>query len=264
VRRAALTAVLALTAGALAACGGSATPANLVSVSNGGCGAGWHPAGPGWHTFLIYNGAAEGGEVDLIDPANGAIYAEVNGLGPGTTSPMSLDVGSGSYAFRCLFDDYDPLDEQTFLVNTINQIEESKYWASTAIVITYDDSDGWYDHQASPIVNGSDTAADEAICTSVAAKLGDTPDRCGFGPRLPLVVISPYTRDNYVSNNLTDQASVTKFIEDNWLGGRQIPNGSYDAISGRLDAPGGVLDFHTRPHFRPLILNPTTGEVVSG
>jgi iron uptake system component EfeO len=116
VRRAALTAVLALTAGALAACGGSATPANLVSVSNGGCGAGWHPAGPGWHTFLIYNGAAEGGEVDLIDPANGAIYAEVNGLGPGTTSPMSLDVGSGSYAFRCLFDDYDPMTGPTVVV----------------------------------------------------------------------------------------------------------------------------------------------------
>jgi iron uptake system component EfeO len=116
VRRAALTAVLALTAGVLAACGGSATPANLVSVSNGGCGVGWNPAGPGWHTFQIYNGAAEGGEVDLIDPANGAIYAEVNGLGPGTTSPMSLDVGSGSYAFRCLFDDYDPMTGPTVVV----------------------------------------------------------------------------------------------------------------------------------------------------
>jgi iron uptake system component EfeO len=116
VRRAALTAVLALTAGVLAACGGSATPANLVSVSNGGCGVGWHLAGPGWHTFQIYNGAAEGGEVDLIDPANGAVYAEVNGLGPGTTSPMSLDVGSGSYAFRCLFDDYDPMTGPTVVV----------------------------------------------------------------------------------------------------------------------------------------------------
>ncbi len=42
----------------------------------------------------------------------------------------------------------DPLDEQKFLVNTINSIEESKYWASTAIVITYDDSDGWYDSVA--------------------------------------------------------------------------------------------------------------------
>ena len=55
----------------------------------------------------------------------------------------------------------DPLDEQNFLVNTINQIEESKYWSSTAIVITYDDSDGWYDHQASKIVNGSNTSADD-------------------------------------------------------------------------------------------------------
>jgi len=157
----------------------------------------------------------------------------------------------------------DPLDEQNFLVNTINQIEESKYWASTAIIITYDDSDGWYDHQVSPIVNGSDTAADEAICNTVAQKLGDTPDRCGFGPRLPLVVISPYTRSNYVSSNLTDQASVTAFIEDNWLHGEQIGNGSYDAISGSLDAPGGVLDFHTRPHLAPVILNPTTGEIVN-
>ncbi len=80
----------------------------------------------------------------------------------------------------------DPLDEQNFLVNTINQIEKSKYWSTTAIVVTYDDSDGWYDHQASPIVNGSHTAADAAICTAAPITLGDTPDRCGSGPRLPL------------------------------------------------------------------------------
>jgi phospholipase C len=40
-----------------------------------------------------------------------------------------------------------PIDEQTFLVNTINQIQKSRDWRSTAIVVTYDDSDGWYDHQ---------------------------------------------------------------------------------------------------------------------
>ena len=157
----------------------------------------------------------------------------------------------------------DPLDEQTFLVKTINQIEQSKYWASTAIVITYDDSDGWYDHQVSPIVNGSDTSADAAICTPVPVKLGGYSYRCGYGPRLPLVVISPYTKANSVSDNLTDQASVTKFIEDNWLGGQRLGSGSFDAISGSLDAPGGVLDFYTRPQFRPVILNPTTGEVVN-
>jgi iron uptake system component EfeO len=117
VRRAALTAVLALSAGWLAACSGSSgPPANLISVSNGGCGGNWHVAAPGWYTFQIYDAAAEGGEVDLVNPANGAIYAEVNGLGPGTSSPMQLDVGSGSYAFRCLFDDYDPMTGPTVVV----------------------------------------------------------------------------------------------------------------------------------------------------
>ena len=158
----------------------------------------------------------------------------------------------------------DPLDEQNFLVNTINQIEESKYWASTAIVVTYDDSDGWYDHQPSKIVNGSDTSADTALCSTAAITLGTLPDRCGYGPRLPLLVISPWTRDNYVSNNLTDQSSVVKFIEDNWLRGERIGQGSYDATAGSLDAPGGVLDFFTLPHFKRLILNPATGAVVRG
>lgn len=116
VRHAALTAALAISAGVLTACGGTAPPANLISVSNGGCGTSWHLAGPGWYTFQVYNAAGEGGEVDLVNPANGAIYAEVQGLGPGTTSPMRLDVGSGSYAFRCLFDDYDPMTGPTVVV----------------------------------------------------------------------------------------------------------------------------------------------------
>jgi phospholipase C len=158
----------------------------------------------------------------------------------------------------------DPLDEQTFLVNTINQIEKSRVWPSTAIVITYDDSDGWYDHQAPTIINGSsDAATDTAMCTAVAVTVGTYNDRCGFSQRLPMVVISPWTRENYVSHNLTNTASVVKFIEDNWLHGERIP-GSFDATSGSLDASGGLLDFNVRPHFQPVILNPTTGAVVSG
>jgi phospholipase C len=158
----------------------------------------------------------------------------------------------------------DPLDEQTFLVNTINQIEQSPYWRSTAIVVTYDDSDGWYDHQPPVIVNGSNTSADTAICSSAPMTLGSYPDRCGYSQRLPLLVISPWTRQNYVSNKLTNTSSVVKFIEDNWLRGTRLGNGSYDAISGSLDGRGGVLDFSTRPHFRPVILNPATGEVAGG
>ena len=157
----------------------------------------------------------------------------------------------------------DPIDEQHFLVNTVNQIEQSKYWKSTAIVITYDDSDGWYDHQNSPRVNGSNTTDDAAVCTSAPVRIGDTPVRCGYGPRLPLLVISPYTQENYVSHNVTDQSSVVKFIEDNWLGGQSTGPGSFTNVAGSLDARGGVLDFWARPHFRPVILNPDTGELAS-
>jgi phospholipase C len=156
----------------------------------------------------------------------------------------------------------DPLDEQRWLVTTINQIEESPDWPSTAIVVTYDDSDGWYDQQAPTIVNGSDDPSlDTPMCMNVAITLGTRNDRCGFGARLPMLVISPWTRDNYVSHNLTDTDSVIRFIEDNWLKGERIPD-SYDAISGSLDAPNGLLDFKVRPNDTPLILNPTTGEIV--
>ena len=159
----------------------------------------------------------------------------------------------------------DPLDEQTFVVNTVNAIEQSKFWPSTAIVITYDDSDGWYDHVAPQVLNGSNdtTVGDTTLCSSVAVTLGTRNDRCGLGMRMPFIVISPWTRQNFVSHTLINQASVVNFIEDNWLGGQRLGGGSFDAISGSLDGPRGLLDFHQFPHFTPVILDPTTGEVVS-
>jgi phospholipase C len=160
----------------------------------------------------------------------------------------------------------DPLDEQTFLVNTINRIEASKDWSTTAIFITYDDSDGWYDHQMAPTITGSqDPVNDASPCSTVTAWIAvGEGDRCGYGPRLPLVVVSPYAPENYVSHNLTDQSSIIKFIEQNWLRGEEIGNGSFDTIAGSLDAPGGVLDFSQKPHKTKLILDPTTGAVISG
>jgi iron uptake system component EfeO len=115
VRRAALTVAVAMSAGLLAACSSSAPPANLISVSNAGCGSSWH-AGPGWYTFQIYNAAAEAAEVDLVSPVSGAVYAEVETIGPSTSSPMRLDLGSGSYAFRCLFADFDPITGPTTVI----------------------------------------------------------------------------------------------------------------------------------------------------
>jgi phospholipase C len=155
----------------------------------------------------------------------------------------------------------DPLDEQKFVVNTVNKIEESKYWSSTAIVITYDDSDGWYDHQAPTLLNGSDNSSiDTAMCEATAVTVGSGSGRCGYSQRLPMIVISPYTQQNYVSNSKTDTTSVVNFIENNWLGGERIP-GSFDATSGSLAGAKGLLDFSVTPHDTPVILNPATGAV---
>ena len=154
----------------------------------------------------------------------------------------------------------DPLDEQTFLVETINALEKTKQWKSMAIVIAFDDSDGDYDHQFSPIVNGSSSAVDAlngtGICGSGVPSLGKAQSRCGYGPRLPLLIISPFARRNFVDHTITDQTSITRFIEDNWSLGR-LPAGSFDAIAGPLT---NMFDFTGHPRTKRLFLDPDTGQ----
>jgi phospholipase C len=155
----------------------------------------------------------------------------------------------------------DPLDEQKFVVDTINQIEQAPDWANTAIVVTYDDSDGWYDHQLGPIIRQSQDVND-ALSGPGKCGSGATPpaqnDRCGVGPRLPLLVISPWARQNFVDNTFTEQASVTKFIENNWSLGR-IGGGSADTTAGSLD---DMFDFNAKdPRAPAIIMNDVTGEI---
>jgi phospholipase C len=158
-------------------------------------------------------------------------------------------------------DNSDPLDEQHWLVSTINRLERLPTWRSTAIVIAWDDSDGWYDHVMPPIVSQSNDPAEDALtgpghCGTAAP--GAYQDRCGYGPRLPLLVVSPWARRNSIDSQITDQTSIIRFVEDNWSLGR-IGNQSFDAKAGPLD---GMFAFNGRPHTQRLILNPITGEVV--
>jgi len=164
----------------------------------------------------------------------------------------------------------DPLDEQTFLVNTINLLESLPTWSSTAVVIMYDDSDGWYDHQMGPIVNQSLSPQDALTAVGAcgdgtnSALPGPDPStnahaqgRCGYGPRLPLIVVSPWARENFVDHTVTDQSSIIHFIEDNWLEGQRLPGGSFDSISNSIEQ---MFNFdHFRWEDGSLILDPGTG-----
>jgi phospholipase C len=155
----------------------------------------------------------------------------------------------------------DPLDEQTFLVGTINHLERLHSWKNTAVVIAYDDSDGWYDHQMGPITTQSQTPLDAltgtGTCGSNTAKVPSSQQaRCGVGPRQPLLVISPYAKRNYVDGTFTDQSSIVRFIEDNWLSSQRVSGGSADAWAGTLD---NMFEFHSHGNDR-LFLKPSTGE----
>jgi phospholipase C len=154
----------------------------------------------------------------------------------------------------------DPLDEQQFLVEMINRLQHTEYWPSTAVIIAYDDSDGWYDHQMSPIVNQSNDPAVDALlgndCGTNASRMaGGYLDRCGYGPRQPLLVISPYAKPNFVDHSVTDQTSILRFIEDHWALGR-IGNGSLDEKAGSL------LNMFSFGHGMAdrLFLDPATGK----
>ena len=156
--------------------------------------------------------------------------------------------------------DSDPADEQNFVVNTVNRLQNLPEWNNTAIIITYDDSGGWYDHVMPPIVSQSSDPKSDSLLGNVGlcghAPNGGYQDRCGYGPRLPLLIISPYAKINFIDHGIADQSSILRFIEDNWALGR-IGNQSFDSKAGSLM---NLFDFTATGH-RPdkLFLNPSTG-----
>jgi phospholipase C len=186
------------------------------------------------------------------------------------------------YAYNGHPGNSDPISEQYWITQVVNAVMQSNYWVSggVAIIIAYDDSDGWYDHVTGPIVSPSnvngttlpsaltsdgysppgasvdDNLAGVGNCGTPNA--GAQPARCGHGPRLPLVVISPYANFNYVDHTLTNQASIINFIEANWslgyIDGPTAPaNGqaSFDRLSGSLN---GLFNFNNPPNTTPVLL----------
>ncbi|MEH7415782.1 alkaline phosphatase family protein [Neobacillus drentensis] len=119
---------------------------------------------------------------------------------------------------------------EEFTVNTINKIMSSPYWKDTAIIVTYDEGGGFFDHIAPPTV---------------------TPNADGLqgdGPRIPAMVISPYAKENYVSHVQYDHASVLKFLE--WNYGLSALNSKDANANNILD----LFDFE-HPNFLPYMFN---------
>jgi phospholipase C len=87
------------------------------------------------------------------------------------------------------------------VAHLVNTIAASKYWSQSAIVIAWDDSEGDYDHVAPPL-------------REIGPGVGNVPeDFISNGPRVPLIVISPFAKTNHVGHGFGDQTSVVKLID---------------------------------------------------
>jgi phospholipase C len=204
------------------------------------------------------NGDAGNHQYDLHD-----FYDAINnGNFPAVSFLKGIGIQDGHAGYSS------PLDEQQFVVQVINFLQNRPEWANTAVVIAYDDSDGWYDHVVPPIVNQSTTSSDALTGTGACgdgttALPGVLPGtthaqgRCGFGPRQPLLVVSPWAQQNFVDHTITNQASILRFVEDNWAGGTRIGGGSMDAISNSIT---NMFNFNGTPSSKKLFLNVATGQ----
>ncbi|MBV9232705.1 MAG: phosphoesterase [Candidatus Eremiobacteraeota bacterium] len=85
---------------------------------------------------------------------------------------------------------------EAFVATFVNAIARSKYWSDSAIIITWDDPGGYYDHVPPPQF--------EACADG---------HPCGDGPRRPMILISPFARDGAIDHDMGDQTSVIKLAE---------------------------------------------------
>jgi phospholipase C len=191
-------------------------------------------------------------QYDLTDFWNAAVYGTL----PAVSFIKFESANTGHPA------DSTALAEQRYLVQTINALQRLPEWSSMAILITYDDSDGYYDHVMPPIVSQSNDPANDSLMG--ATGLCGTPapgaylDRCGYGTRLPFLVISPFAKQNFVDSTLTDTTSILRFIEDNWKLGR-LGDQSFDALAGSIT---NMFNF-TAPPVPRVFLDPATGLVTT-
>ena len=119
---------------------------------------------------------------------------------------------------------------QDYLATEVNEIMHSQYWSNTAIFVTWDDWGGFYDHVSPPSL-----------------------DYLGLGARVPLLVISPYARQGYISHKLSEFSSFNKFIESDY----NLPSlGQRDSLSQISDLMD-YFDFTQAPR-SPYIQQPLT------
>ncbi len=95
---------------------GKAAAANDIALSETSCGTGWTNPTAGAQSFSLANNGHSTVELFLINPADNAVFAEIENLAPGTVRPINVTLSAGSYAFRCAFQDGTALTSKTYKI----------------------------------------------------------------------------------------------------------------------------------------------------
>jgi phospholipase C len=111
----------------------------------------------------------------------------------------------------------------SWVASIVNAVGQSQYWDNTVIFITWDDWGGWYDHVAPTVINSYE-----------------------YGFRVPLIVVSPFAKQGYVSHVTHDFGSILKFIEEAY----NLPSLGY--ADAQADDLSDCLDFHRHNRFQKI------------
>jgi phospholipase C len=153
----------------------------------------------------------------LVDIANGQL-AQVSWIIPDGANSDHSDSSDGS--------------GPSWVASIVNAIGHSEYWANTAIIITWDDWGGWYDHVTPKVINDGVSWGSGYV----------------YGFRVPLIVVSPYAKAAYISHVTHDFGSILKFIETTF----NLPSLGYadtpaDDLSDCFDLTHTPIAFQTIP-----------------
>jgi phospholipase C len=179
-------------------------------------------AGYRWSTFDAINHIRNGPDwqANVVDTSQFVIDAS-----QGNLPAVSWYVTDGTTS------DHPPAsicDGENDTVNMMNSImQNSNLWASTAVVLTWDDFGGFYDHVAPPSFSYN--------------------TRLGYGFRVPTIMISPYARSGFIDHTTYSQPSILKFVENNF----NLP--SLTSVDADANDLAGMLDYQQQP-LPPLVL----------
>lgn len=152
----------------LAGCSGSPAQPGPVEVSRSACGDGWTapPAGP--QTLQVRNNAAVTMEIDLVDPATGTVFGELEGVGPGTTRALPVNLGNGAYALRCA-----PEDGTPFVGPTVRVAGGADRPGPAVVPVTNTDLLGPLKQYHAYVADGLGTLADQTAALAQAVRSGN-------------------------------------------------------------------------------------------